>query len=271
MFKSVYTPNYDNFKCGEIFYVSTPDVFNVSCEICNQNLLLDEFVTHFQTHHFNLLEEAISIKLEDNDGSENYMASQGDLILEHEAVPDHDVVSECSNVVPEDDVVAEDDDVVAEDEGILENSFKQEDSDDYVSNNINYDENQQDLRFDYVGKQHKTEDDVYMQEIQIKSKKGIKYKRNSPSKSKPISRNSNNSRLKHTARKRTAGLRQKTSTDTSDPIDVPAALPFSKQLTKNACIRENNIGPDESNVVSITNKLLKLAIIIIKTTNQHLY
>lgn len=62
MLKSAYAASYDNFKCGEIFCISPPAVFNVTCVVCEQNVPFDEFVTHFQIQHLTLVEKTISLE-----------------------------------------------------------------------------------------------------------------------------------------------------------------------------------------------------------------
>ncbi|XP_075152090.1 uncharacterized protein LOC142226100 [Haematobia irritans] len=49
------------FKCGEIFCISQPDVFQVSCFLCNEEVDFYQFVDHFQNFHSTLAEDIVSV------------------------------------------------------------------------------------------------------------------------------------------------------------------------------------------------------------------
>ncbi|XP_013107926.1 zinc finger protein 62 [Stomoxys calcitrans] len=68
MLKSEFLKHYNNFKCAEIYCMSPPAVFNVTCILCDQQLDLDQFVVHFQSWHLTLVEE--SIRLQDLVGAQ---------------------------------------------------------------------------------------------------------------------------------------------------------------------------------------------------------
>lgn len=60
MLKSAYPPSYQNLKCGEIFCISPPAVFNITCTICDQKIKFDDFIIHFQSQHLTLVEDTIN-------------------------------------------------------------------------------------------------------------------------------------------------------------------------------------------------------------------
>lgn len=60
MLKSAYPSSYQNLKCGEIFCISPPAVFNITCTICDQKIKFDDFIIHFQSQHLTLVEDTVN-------------------------------------------------------------------------------------------------------------------------------------------------------------------------------------------------------------------
>ncbi|XP_046801917.1 zinc finger protein 107-like [Lucilia cuprina] len=53
--------DFHNIKCGEIFCIP-PAVYNVTCCMCNINIHLDQFPSHFHMQHLMLAEESINLE-----------------------------------------------------------------------------------------------------------------------------------------------------------------------------------------------------------------
>ncbi|XP_075159000.1 uncharacterized protein LOC142232168 [Haematobia irritans] len=59
---SKFVQSNNNFKCAEIYCMSPPAVFTVTCILCNQLIDYDQFVSHFQRLHLTLVEESIPLE-----------------------------------------------------------------------------------------------------------------------------------------------------------------------------------------------------------------
>uniref|UniRef100_A0A1I8QBJ7 C2H2-type domain-containing protein n=1 Tax=Stomoxys calcitrans TaxID=35570 RepID=A0A1I8QBJ7_STOCA len=90
MLKSEFLKPYNNFKCAEIYCMSPPAVFNVTCILCDEKLDFGQFVDHFQSQHLTLVEESIS--LEDVLGSQDQQLTKDSLLTD-----DIDIKAEIDN------------------------------------------------------------------------------------------------------------------------------------------------------------------------------
>ncbi|XP_004523585.1 zinc finger protein 195 [Ceratitis capitata] len=94
------TSKYHNFKCGEIFCLSSNN-YNVACCLCGSNVEFEEFPQHFQLQHLTpkaekvekptlVTNETIKIDVDPIKSEDEYVSDQGEGSISFEA-PDSDI------------------------------------------------------------------------------------------------------------------------------------------------------------------------------------